>query len=188
MIRVCVYTLILALTYIIFKRFRNTHDQKDFVRLSRCLLCIYLVLGFYYTVGSRLWMQPIDILKNAIRFVGRYDDKPYGEFSAIENVINRAYLFVKDERSIWYTLPSILLNILLYVPLGLLLLTSFNMKKVSIVILIGILISIITELIQGLFFLGTPDALDVLCNTIGVYIGVIAYRFLNSGSSNNNDK
>lgn len=179
MIRVCFYILILVLLYIVLKRVRNTHDQSTFIKFSRVILCVYLVLGFYYTIGSRLLIQPIDVLKRVVFSLGSYNNKPQGDFSTVENIINEAYLFVKDENSRWYALPAILLNILLFFPLGLLIPASYISMKTLFVVFLGFSISVIIELSQLLFSLGTPDLLDVICNTLGVFLGIMAFKHIN---------
>lgn len=73
---------------------------------------------------------------------------------------------------------SMLMNILLFEPLGLT--TPFALpskfhKKVKITIGLGFLLSICVEIIQYAFCLGRAEVDDVICNTLGCAIGVTAY-------------
>ena len=67
---------------------------------------------------------------------------------------------------------SIILNILLYYPLGYLLPILFPKLKPKHVILIGCLCSIATEATQYLLKMGWCETDDVIHNTLGTAIGV----------------
>ena len=72
------------------------------------------------------------------------------------------------------TLPveGLILNILLYYPLGYLLLILLPKLKPKYVILIGCLCSIVTEVSQYVLKLGWCETDDVIHNTVGTAIGV----------------
>ena len=72
------------------------------------------------------------------------------------------------------TLPivSLILNILLYYPLGSLLPILFPKLKPKYVILIGCLCSIATEAPQYMLKIGWCETDDVIYNTLGTAIGV----------------
>ena len=70
---------------------------------------------------------------------------------------------------------EVILNILLYVPLGYLLHYAFPKFKWWMVILTGFLMSGLTETIQLLFKLGLCEVDDLISNTFGTVIGVGAY-------------
>ena len=67
---------------------------------------------------------------------------------------------------------SLILNILLYYPLGYLLPILFPQLKPKHVILIGCLCSIATEATQYLLKMGWCETDDVIHNTLGTAIGV----------------
>lgn len=74
---------------------------------------------------------------------------------------------------------GILLNILLYIPMGYLIPFVFRgMRKRSSadVILICLLISILTEILQLVLKVGWLDADDIINNTIGAAIGILIWR------------
>ena len=70
------------------------------------------------------------------------------------------------------SLDRLILNILLYYPLGYLLPILFPKIKPKHVILIGCLCSIATEAIQYLLKMGWCETDDVIHNTFGTAIGV----------------
>ncbi|MBP3427858.1 MAG: VanZ family protein [Clostridia bacterium] len=84
---------------------------------------------------------------------------------------------------------GILLNILLYYPLGYLLPILFSKLKPKHIILIGCLCSIATEATQYLLKMGWCETDDVIHNTLGTAIGVWIWHLqskrLNTPKSNN---
>ena len=70
---------------------------------------------------------------------------------------------------------NILLNILLFIPLGFLSGVCFKNWKV---VLFGFLLSALIEFTQYVFFLGYCEADDVLNNTIGIAMGFGLYNVL----------
>lgn len=71
---------------------------------------------------------------------------------------------------------EVILNILLYVPLGYLLHYAFPRLKWWMVILTGFLMSGLTETVQLFFKLGLCEVDDLISNTLGTVIGVGAYK------------
>ena len=73
---------------------------------------------------------------------------------------------------------SMLMNVFLFVPLGLSLpfvLVGSTGKRILLTILIGLLLSITVESIQYFAHLGMAETDDVICNTVGTAIGSCAY-------------
>lgn len=73
---------------------------------------------------------------------------------------------------------SMLMNVFLFVPLGLSLPFVFGgstVKRILFTILIGLLLSITVEAIQYFIYLGMAETDDVICNTLGTAIGSCAY-------------
>lgn len=70
---------------------------------------------------------------------------------------------------------QIILNILLYIPLGYLLRFTFPRIKAWQVIAIGCAMSALTETTQLVFRLGLFEWDDMIDNTLGTVIGVICY-------------
>ena len=74
---------------------------------------------------------------------------------------------------------EVLLNVVLYVPLGYLLpFVSKKMRRPSLIILAGFLCSLATELGQFYTKLGYFTTDDLVCNTLGALIGGITGIFL----------
>ncbi|MGN0741171.1 MAG: VanZ family protein [Candidatus Fimadaptatus sp.] len=71
---------------------------------------------------------------------------------------------------------EVILNILLYVPLGYLLHYAFPKLGWWQVILTGFVMSVLTETAQLVFRLGLCEVDDLISNTLGTVIGVGAYR------------
>lgn len=70
---------------------------------------------------------------------------------------------------------DILINILLFIPLGFLLGISTNSWKS---IVYGFLLSTFIEISQYMFLLGYCQADDVLNNTIGNFVGIVVWKML----------
>ena len=73
---------------------------------------------------------------------------------------------------------SMLMNVFLFVPLGLSLpfvLGGSTSKRMLLTVLIGLLLSVCVESIQYFASLGMAETDDVICNTLGTAIGSCAY-------------
>ena len=73
---------------------------------------------------------------------------------------------------------SMLMNVFLFVPLGLSLPFIFGeskRKRILLTILAGLLLSVTVEAIQYFAHLGKAETDDVICNTLGTAIGSCAY-------------
>ena len=73
---------------------------------------------------------------------------------------------------------SMLMNVFLFVPLGLSLPFVFGGgtgKRILLTILVGLLLSVTVEAIQYFAHLGMAETDDIICNTVGTAIGSCAY-------------
>ena len=73
---------------------------------------------------------------------------------------------------------SMLMNVFLFVPLGLAMPFVFGGgtgKRILLTILVGLVLSVAVEAIQYFAHLGMAETDDVICNTIGTAIGSCAY-------------
>lgn len=73
---------------------------------------------------------------------------------------------------------SMLMNVFLFVPLGLSLPFVFGGgtgKRILLTILVGLVLSVTVEAIQYFAHLGMAETDDVICNTVGTAIGSCAY-------------
>jgi glycopeptide antibiotics resistance protein len=72
----------------------------------------------------------------------------------------------------WFFFTNVFGNIFLFIPFPLVcFFLGFKLRNGSIEI-IGVVLSILIEAIQGLFVVGIPDIDDVLLNAFGIYIGI----------------
>ena len=73
---------------------------------------------------------------------------------------------------------SLIMNIYLFIPLGITLpyiISGSTRKRLLLTAVFGSLLSVVIELIQYLSSLGMAELDDVICNTLGILIGCIAY-------------
>ncbi|MGN1133032.1 MAG: VanZ family protein [Oscillospiraceae bacterium] len=66
-------------------------------------------------------------------------------------------------------------NIIMFVPLGILLMTFFKERAFVKTISIGLLSTVTVELVQGLSKLGTCELVDIISNFLGAVIGGLIY-------------
>ena len=83
-------------------------------------------------------------------------------------------------RSFLYGYNWLILNVLLFVPYGILASMVFLKVKRSRLFFYGVLMSVIIELIQYLSRLGCLDIDDLIQNTIGIGIGCLLSKLLQS--------
>ena len=74
--------------------------------------------------------------------------------------------------------PEIFLNVMMFVPIGLLLCISFKSMKWWLALMIGCGMSVLIELLQYILKRGTTEIGDVLHNTLGCMIGYGIYEFI----------
>ena len=129
------------------------------------VFCIYCFGNLYATVLSRnvgydaqVELMPFHTYFELFDIVE--SDRPIGN--------NAIAVFLKGTPPI----VGLILNILLYYPLGYLLPMLFPNLKPKHVILIGCLFSIATEAIQYILQMGWCETDDVIHNTLGTAIGV----------------
>lgn len=143
---------------IIYKKVMNgkkTISKKRLVLYSISIFYIIIVLGAVFLNRTEL-----------------YGDVNLHLFSSYKEAYN------KMEISLF---RNIVLNILLFVPLGFLLpIYSDKLKKSYIVILIGFLFTLGIELIQYVTRIGIFEIDDIFNNTLGVIIGYSAFIIYNS--------
>lgn len=73
---------------------------------------------------------------------------------------------------------SMLMNVFLFEPLGLMLpfvIKGSTVKRILLTIVIGFALSVAIEASQYFFALGMAEADDVICNTVGAALGACAY-------------
>lgn len=125
---------------------------KGVVYAARLFSLLYIVLLFSTTVIFReTHLEP------ECKF------QPFWHYRDIRQGINVEVL-----------LPDVVLNVLVFIPVGLALCLSFN-KHRWLIPLIGFCISVAIELLQYLFLKGCTDVDDVIHNTLGCLLGCGIY-------------
>ncbi|WP_249727583.1 VanZ family protein, partial [Bacillus paralicheniformis] len=72
---------------------------------------------------------------------------------------------------------NLLGNLLIFTPMGFLLpLLSKKFRKTWVIICLGFFASLAVETIQFIFTVGSADIDDLILNTIGAWLGYIAYK------------
>lgn len=121
---------------------------KKGVRYSYILALIeYVVLIFLSTVFCR-----------TTRAVREYDWHPLWSYQVVENGWSEL-------------LAQNLMNVLVFVPIGILMGLAFNNTKWWIVLLVGLILSVGIEATQYVFMKGFSEVDDVIHNTFGAVIG-----------------
>ena len=181
MVQIAIVLVLIAgmmLTVSVLRKWKHP-KQKEVLLWS--VFVIYALGNLYFTLLSRK-QSPIAYL----------DILPFRNFARLfmspeettETVTGIAVFFLKD----MIPIEGILLNILLYFPLGYLLPVLFPNLKTWHIILIGCLCSIATEAAQYIFKLGWCETDDVIHNTLGTALGVCLWRRQIPFIGNNYDK
>ena len=129
------------------------------------MFCIYVVGNMYCTTFSRVFGSGVTVELRPFMSIVRLFDEP---IEAAGNAVGFFARFMSGTPPI----VGIILNILLYYPLGYLLPILFPKLKPKHVILIGCLCSIATEATQYILKMGWCETDDVIHNTLGTAIGV----------------
>ena len=133
-----------------------SHWLRRYPRLLRWLnyglLAVYLFANLYLTLLSR-----------PVKMYHHMELTPLWSYTAAFNGDAK----LREE---------VILNILLYIPLGYLLHYAFPRLKWWMIVVTGFLLSGLTETIQLFFKLGLCEVDDLISNTMGTVIGVGAYR------------
>lgn len=161
---VTILILVVCITIVVPKLFKYLSD-------TRCrgilwtMFGVYVVGYLYCTVFSRTWGSGVTVEWKPFMSIVRLFDEP---IEAAGNAVGFLAWFMSGAAPV----VSIILNILLYYPLGYLLSILFPKLNPKHVILIGCLCSIATEATQYLLKMGWCETDDVIHNTLGTAIGV----------------
>ena len=165
MIQILLIALLLGLVAVVVENASKWQNRNRFSRLIWFVFFVYVLGNLYFTMLSRtpgsgtlLDLRPF---KSYFELAGKISVD-------FKNDIGFMALFLDGTNS----LDRLILNILLYYPLGYLLPILFPKIKPKHVILIGCLCSIATEAIQYILKMGWCEIDDVIHNTLGTVIGV----------------
>lgn len=133
---------IVMVALVILKGFREG------IRCSAFLALIEYVILLYFSA----------VLCRTTRPAREYNWYPFWSYIAIDN--GKSELFYEN-----------IMNIVAFIPVGLLLKIAFNKKKRWMVVLFGLCLSASIETLQYLFMKGFSELDDVMHNTLGCIIG-----------------
>jgi len=177
---VSILVLIMCITMLIPKLYRSV-SGKQYRSFLWMMLAVYILGYLYCTVFSREWGSGVTIEFRPFMSIVRLFDEP---IEGGGKVVGLFAWFMSGAAPI----TGIILNILLYYPLGYLLPILFPKLKPKHIILIGCLCSIATEATQYLLKMGWCETDDVIHNTLGTAIGVWVWHLqskrLNKPKSN----
>jgi|LSQX01.1.fsa_nt_gb glycopeptide antibiotics resistance protein len=165
MIQIILIAFLLGTVAVIVENAAKWQNRKRFSQLIWFVFFVYVLGNLYFTMlsrtpgsGTRLDLRPF---KSYFELAGAVS-------ADFENAVGFMVLFLDGTNS----LDRLILNILLYYPLGYLLPILFPKLNPKHVILIGCLCSIATEATQYLLKMGWCETDDVIHNTLGTAIGV----------------
>jgi glycopeptide antibiotics resistance protein len=176
-IRVILLTLIVLGMAVLLPGLLHLSPGKQRKRILYAVFAVYLFGNLYFTLLSRVGMPEAMYeleLFSAYRHSLQFD---FGILGTIRRLLTDglpAGIGIESAES----LEEVILNILLYVPMGYLMPVVWPRLRVAHVIIIGFLSSILTETIQLVFRLGLFEVDDLVNNTLGTIIGVILYLLL----------
>lgn len=130
------------------------------------LFIIYLVLLVYFlffaesmgrTISDREYSYNLILFKEIKRFIKYH--KELGMTAVLTNIVG---------------------NIVCFIPFGCMLpILSTKARKLFLVCLVSLELSIVIEMTQLIFKVGSFDVDDLVLNTLGGFIGFLIYRFAN---------
>ncbi len=130
------------------------------------LFIIYLVLLVYFlffaesmgrTISDREYSYNLVLFKEIIRFIKYH--KELGMTAVLTNIVG---------------------NIVCFIPFGYMLpMLSTKTRKLFLVCLVSLELSVVIELTQLIFKVGSFDVDDLVLNTLGGFIGFLLYRLAN---------
>lgn len=137
--------------------------------VKRMLLGVYLCANVYETLMFRI-IRPEQLLNlELLRSWRKAFDMPDGLLSLLRGTASIASPSMASQ---------LLLNILLYIPLGYLLPAAYPRLKGWQVAVIGAALSTLTEAAQLIFRIGWCECDDVLHNLLGCLVGLLMYCLL----------
>lgn len=156
-------------------------NPKRYKILPVIILIIYLAGNLYITIFSRQLNSVFDVRIDLLSSYGESLKFDSGLSAMLQDIYHNGLSAGLSDVHIQSqaALEQIILNILLYMPLGYLIPLVIRPLgrngNLGFVILIGFFCSLCTEIMQYYMHLGYFDVDDILNNTIGTIIGAILY-------------
>jgi len=142
------------------------NEANKLKKIEILLFIIYLIALVYFlffaesmgrTISNREYSYNLVLFKEIRRFIKYY--KELGMTAVLTNIVG---------------------NIVCFIPFGCMLpILSSKVRKVTLVCLISFELSIVIELTQLIFKVGSFDVDDLLLNTFGGFVGFMIYHFAN---------
>ena len=161
---ICVIAIIWAMVRIVAWG-QKTLSAKHFNWMLLVTFMVYAVGNLYCTLFSRVPGSGLTVELKPFMSIVRLFTKPVESAGEVTGFFA---WFMQGS----FPLAGIILNILLYLPLGYLLTILFPNLRTRQILLIGCLCSVTTELVQLGLEMGYCETDDVLYNTLGTAIGV----------------
>ena len=161
---ICVIAIIWAMIRVVAWG-QKTLSAKHFNRMLLVTLVVYAVGNLYCTLFSRVPGSGLTVELKPFMSIVRLLTNPVADAGEVTGFFA---WFMQGSLPI----AGIVLNILLYLPLGYLLIILFPALRTWQILLIGCLCSVVTELVQFVFEMGYCETDDVIFNTLGTAFGV----------------
>ena len=177
--QVGIYTIVIAIFLVgvfLLERFYKTERKKR--------MCYWLMLVVY--CGAVLWFTLVSrqVQNESIAFLIPFRSYPLAHQNYLDNVAAASQdgmvTALERARSFLYGYNWLILNVLLFIPYGILASVVFQKMRISKLFFYGVLTSVIIELIQYLSRLGCFDIDDLIQNAIGICVGCLLANFLQS--------
>jgi glycopeptide antibiotics resistance protein len=146
--------------------------KKIFNRIAWLALILYLALLF-----------DLVFFRYRIHFTSISESRPFSEylkyssnFKPFDTICH--YLSNIGNINIHIIITNILGNIAAFIPYGLLLPVVLKFNKIRLMLLHSFSLSLLIEVIQMIFRVGSFDVDDILLNTLGGFLGFMLLRFI----------
>ena len=137
-------------------------EKKQYISKVLLNLLLYAVLGIYlFILFTFLFLK-----RTSFRSINLVP------FRSILNYLNG------DLLARAFALNNIMGNIVLFFPLGFYITLLNRNKKISVNVCLIALISTLAEIAQYLFCVGVTDIDDVILNTLGGFMGILAFKLI----------
>ena len=154
----------ILIAYLLFlKKEKNQQLKKKVTWILFILYLIFLLSTTFYTKLTSNTIYPkLNIEPNIIPF---------------SSIIETITLLVAKSQGITYLFDYLILDMLLFIPLGLFLpILFYKTKKVKTFILVCLIISFIKEVLQLLLNVGMFDVDDIILNVVGAMFSYLIFK------------
>ena len=148
--------------------------EKRAGRAETLILYIFFLIYIVFCMSMLLFKDtsPIGVVSSGQRAFRNVNLIP------LETI--KMYLFRKGGISHVIAVCNLLGNIVLFIPMGIYLQLFKKDKRILSSFLIIFAVSLLVEVIQFIFVIGSADIDDILLNCLGGIVGVFLYRLLSS--------